>query len=145
MLIINWQSVRYIDHCDQDCTVQCRKGKEIENFKRWTHFSYFVNEKFSWSQQFPCVIYNKNDISCKPYVEKKPPTQQCVFAVLTEGQTVEKYQPTQLGSAVLASSLSPDEGLAVFAELQKARQSFVLANELHIVYLVSQAVGKVVS
>ena len=50
---------------------------------------------------------------------------------------VEKYMPTQLGAAVLASALSPDEGLAVFVELQKARKNFVLENELHIVYMVS--------
>ena len=37
---------------------------------------------------------------------------------------------------MLASSLGPDEGLKVFAELQKARQCFVLENELHIIYLV---------
>jgi DNA polymerase theta len=37
----------------------------------------------------------------------------------------------------LASSLSPDEGLKVFAELGKARQSLVLENELHILYQVS--------
>ena len=45
---------------------------------------------------------------------------------------------TQLGSAVVASALSPDEGLTVFAELQKARRCFVLENELHTIYLVSQ-------
>jgi len=43
---------------------------------------------------------------------------------------------TQLGSAVVASGLSPDEGLTVFAELQKARRCFVLENELHTIYLV---------
>ena len=43
---------------------------------------------------------------------------------------------TNLGSAVLASALSPDEGLTVFTELQKARRCFVLENELHIIYLV---------
>ena len=59
--------------------------------------------------------------------------------MLTDQQEVQKYHPTQLGSAVLASSMSPDEGLAVFAELQKARQCFVLANELHIIYLVRLA------
>ena len=47
---------------------------------------------------------------------------------------------TQLGSAVVASALSPDEGLAVFAELQKARRCFVLENELHTIYLVSEQV-----
>ena len=52
------------------------------------------------------------------------------------GREVERYQPSQLGAAVLASALAPDEGLAVFAELQKARRCFVLENELHLVYLV---------
>ncbi|XP_056015539.1 DNA polymerase theta-like [Ostrea edulis] len=55
----------------------------------------------------------------------------------TDGKTEERFVPTQLGAAVLASSLSPDEGLVVFAELQKARQCFVLENELHIIYLVT--------
>ncbi|KAL3883562.1 hypothetical protein ACJMK2_029814 [Sinanodonta woodiana] len=54
-----------------------------------------------------------------------------------DGLVSEKFFPTQLGSAVLASALPPDEGLVVFAELQKARQCFVLENELHIIYLVT--------
>ena len=53
-----------------------------------------------------------------------------------DGNEVEKYLPSQLGAAVLASALSPDEGLIVFAELQKARRNFVLENELHIIYQV---------
>ena len=32
--------------------------------------------------------------------------------------------------------LSPEEALVVFAELRKARHSFVLESELHIIYLV---------
>lgn len=48
-----------------------------------------------------------------------------------------EFVPTQLGVAVLASALSPDEGLLVFKELQKARKCFVLENELHILYLVT--------
>ena len=39
--------------------------------------------------------------------------------------------------ATVASALSPDEALVVFPELRKARRSFVLENELHIIYLVS--------
>ncbi|KAK3585671.1 hypothetical protein CHS0354_020237 [Potamilus streckersoni] len=54
-----------------------------------------------------------------------------------DGSVGERFVPTQLGSAVLASALPPDEGLIVFAELQKARQCFVLENELHIIYLVT--------
>ena len=46
------------------------------------------------------------------------------------------YAATRLGLACLASSLAPDEGLAVYAELSKARRQFVLENELHIIYLI---------
>ncbi|XP_053395972.1 DNA polymerase theta-like [Mercenaria mercenaria] len=54
-----------------------------------------------------------------------------------EGVESERFVPTQLGAAVLASSISPDEGLVVFSELQRARQCFVLENELHIIYQVT--------
>ena len=47
-----------------------------------------------------------------------------------------RYVASQLGLACLASSLSPDEGLKVFVELQNARKCFVLENELHILYQV---------
>ncbi len=45
-----------------------------------------------------------------------------------------RYVATQLGLACLSSSLSPDEGLHVFCELQRARREFVLENDLHIIY-----------
>lgn len=62
----------------------------------------------------------------------------CIQKVtLSDGMEEDRFCPTQLGSAVLASSLSPHEGLVVFVELQKARQCFVLENELHIIYLVT--------
>ncbi|UYV70405.1 POLQ [Cordylochernes scorpioides] len=51
--------------------------------------------------------------------------------------TGEDFHPTKLGLAVLASSLSPDEGLRVFTELQKARQCFVLDSDLHLIYQVT--------
>ncbi|KAL5009648.1 hypothetical protein ScPMuIL_011953 [Solemya velum] len=52
-------------------------------------------------------------------------------------ETTARLTPTQLGAAVLASALSPDEGLLVFAELSKARRCFVLESELHVIYLVT--------
>ena len=52
------------------------------------------------------------------------------------GTTETRYVPSQLGLACLSSSLSPDEGLHVFVELQKARKCFVLENELHVIYQV---------
>ncbi|XP_018568952.2 DNA polymerase theta [Anoplophora glabripennis] len=49
----------------------------------------------------------------------------------------EKYVATSLGKACLSSSMAPDEGLALFTELEKARQCFVLETELHLIYLVT--------
>ena len=55
----------------------------------------------------------------------------------TEAELNLEYYATQLGMATVASALSPEEALVVFAELRRARRSFVLENELHTVYLVS--------
>ncbi|GAB6025098.1 hypothetical protein CHUAL_010530 [Chamberlinius hualienensis] len=49
----------------------------------------------------------------------------------------EMFISTALGRAVLASSLSPDEGLIVYEELERARRCFVLENDLHVVYQVT--------
>ena len=49
----------------------------------------------------------------------------------------ESYKPSQLGYAVVASAMSPDEGLIIFSELQKALQCFVLENELHVIYQIT--------
>lgn len=48
-----------------------------------------------------------------------------------------RYVATGLGKACLSSSLPPEEGLALFTELEKARQCFVLETELHLIYLVT--------
>lgn len=62
--------------------------------------------------------------------------QENEFIRLQELGSGLRYAASQLGLACLASSLSPDEGLLVFKELQKARKKFVLENELHIIYQV---------
>ena len=48
-----------------------------------------------------------------------------------------EYMPTQLGSACFVSSLSPDDGIRVYKELEKARKRFVLENDLHVIYQAS--------
>lgn len=60
---------------------------------------------------------------------------QTIYRLQNEGEKT-KYIGTQLGLAVLASGLSPDEGLHVFSELHRARKCFVLENELQLVYQV---------
>uniref|UniRef100_A0A673ZWZ2 DNA polymerase theta n=1 Tax=Salmo trutta TaxID=8032 RepID=A0A673ZWZ2_SALTR len=48
-----------------------------------------------------------------------------------------EYCPTHLGSATLSSSLSPPEALGIFSDLQRAMKSFVLDNDLHILYQIT--------
>lgn len=67
-------------------------------------------------------------MSCIEFLEENE------FIRLQENGTL--YSPTPLGKACLASSLPPDEGLALFRELQRARRCFVLDTDLHIIYQV---------
>ena len=69
-----------------------------------------------------------------PNLEAQPREPSPPAAVANESG---QYFATQFGMATVASALSPDEALVVFSELRKARRSFVLENELHIIYLVS--------
>ncbi|KAI1426928.1 P-loop containing nucleoside triphosphate hydrolase protein [Xylaria sp. FL1777] len=46
----------------------------------------------------------------------------------------DSYVPTQLGKAVVASSLEPEDGAFVHRELERALQAFVMDGEMHILY-----------
>ncbi|KKZ60187.1 DNA polymerase theta subunit [[Emmonsia] crescens] len=47
----------------------------------------------------------------------------------------ESYEPTQLGQAVVSSSLSPEDGIFIHDELKRALKSFVMDGEMHIFYM----------
>lgn len=47
------------------------------------------------------------------------------------------YKPTRLGNAVLVSGIHPDESLELVQDLTRARQGFILTNDLHIIYQVT--------
>ncbi|XP_044010406.1 DNA polymerase theta [Aphidius gifuensis] len=49
----------------------------------------------------------------------------------------ERWIATQLGKASLAASVPPKDALFLFEELLKARRTFVLDTELHIIYTVT--------
>lgn len=44
------------------------------------------------------------------------------------------FHATLLGQAVVASSLTPEDGLFVHRELRKALQAFVMDGEMHVLY-----------
>ncbi|KAG0620039.1 hypothetical protein M758_4G184200 [Ceratodon purpureus] len=52
-------------------------------------------------------------------------------------KTSRLYTSTPLGRAAFSSSLSPEESLVVYEDLAKAREGFVLASDLHLLYEVT--------
>lgn len=73
------------------------------------------------------------------------PIHECL-KLLIEHQFVResdnKLAPTNLGQACLAASVTPEIGLKLIKELDRARQNFVLDSELHLLYLVRQIIYK---
>ncbi|ETN46287.1 uncharacterized protein HMPREF1541_00471 [Cyphellophora europaea CBS 101466] len=45
------------------------------------------------------------------------------------------FRPTTLGSAIVSSALTPEDGIFVHAEMQRALASFVMESEMHTLYL----------
>ena len=47
----------------------------------------------------------------------------------------DSYTATLLGQAIVASSLSPEDGLVVYQDFKKALEAFVLDGEMHVFYM----------
>lgn len=54
---------------------------------------------------------------------------------LVEDTVYGTLEPTKLGQAIVASSLSPEDGIFVHNEMQRALESFVMDGEMHLFYL----------
>ncbi|KAL9946480.1 hypothetical protein ACHAP9_000412 [Verticillium nonalfalfae] len=48
---------------------------------------------------------------------------------------LDGFRPTQLGKAIVASALDPDDGTFIHKELQRALKAFVMDGEMHILYM----------
>lgn len=53
---------------------------------------------------------------------------------LVEESNGREYSATPLGQAIVASSLTPEDGLFVYRELRKAMQALVMDGEMHVLY-----------
>ncbi|KAL9106445.1 MAG: hypothetical protein Q9227_008533 [Pyrenula ochraceoflavens] len=60
---------------------------------------------------------------------------ELVSAKMIQSKDGYTYQPSALGSATIAASLTPEDGVFVHADLHRAIQSFVMDGEMHIFYL----------
>nr|XP_043612753.1 helicase and polymerase-containing protein TEBICHI [Erigeron canadensis] len=61
----------------------------------------------------------------------------CHRKFLEWSEDTKLYTTTPLGRACFGSSLCPEESLIVLDDLSRAREGFVLASDLHLVYLVT--------
>ncbi|KAL7596490.1 hypothetical protein Lser_V15G27853 [Lactuca serriola] len=61
----------------------------------------------------------------------------CHRKFLEWSEDTKLYSTTPLGHACFGSSLCPEESLIVLDDLSRAREGFVLASDLHLVYLVT--------
>ncbi|GJZ08398.1 helicase and polymerase-containing protein TEBICHI isoform X1 [Tanacetum coccineum] len=61
----------------------------------------------------------------------------CHRKFLEWSEDTKLYSTTPLGRASFGSSLNPEESLIVLDDLSRAREGFVLASDLHLVYLVT--------
>ncbi|XP_039165720.1 helicase and polymerase-containing protein TEBICHI [Eucalyptus grandis] len=85
-----------------------------------------------------CTLLN----STKPFQEVVKSAQDslrwlCHKKFLEWNEETKLYSTTPLGRAAFGSSLSPDDSLIVLEDLSRAREGFVLASDLHLVYLVT--------
>ncbi|MED6124402.1 hypothetical protein PIB30_058624, partial [Stylosanthes scabra] len=85
-----------------------------------------------------CTLLN----STKPFQDVVKSAQEslrwlCQRKFLEWNEDTKLYSTTPLGRATFGSSLSPEESLIVLADLSRAREGFVLASDLHLVYLVT--------
>ncbi|XP_061336496.1 helicase and polymerase-containing protein TEBICHI [Gastrolobium bilobum] len=85
-----------------------------------------------------CTLLN----STKPFQEVVKSAQEslrwlCQRKFLEWNEDTKLYSTTPLGRASFGSSLCPEESLIVLADLSRAREGFVLASDLHLVYLVT--------
>ncbi|XP_020550378.1 helicase and polymerase-containing protein TEBICHI [Sesamum indicum] len=85
-----------------------------------------------------CTLLN----STKPFEDVVKSAQDalrwlCHKKFLEWSEETKLYTSTPLGRASFGSSLCPEESLIVLDDLMRAREGFVLASDLHLVYLVT--------
>ncbi|XP_073390265.1 helicase and polymerase-containing protein TEBICHI isoform X3 [Physcomitrium patens] len=85
-----------------------------------------------------CTLLN----ATQPFEEVVKAAQEslrwlCHKQLVEWDRTSRLYTTTPLGRAAFSSSLSPEESLVVYEDLAKAREGFVLASDLHLLYEVT--------
>lgn len=61
--------------------------------------------------------------------------QELIDTHLVTVDNTGSYEATLLGQAIVVSSLTPEDGIFVHEELQRALRAFVMDGEMHIFYM----------
>jgi hypothetical protein len=61
--------------------------------------------------------------------------QELLNTELVQQTEYGNLEPTNLGSAIVAASLTPEDGIFVHSDMRRALESFVMDGEMHIFYL----------
>ncbi|KID91185.1 helicase and polymerase containing protein tebichi [Metarhizium guizhouense ARSEF 977] len=85
---------------------------------------YFSNSLLQWSQS-PDFVHKGIELSLEEL--------QSMGLIMSDSST--GYAPTQLGKAIVASAIDPDDGVFFHKELVKALRAFVMDGEMHILYV----------
>lgn len=130
---------------------------EIERFVQLTlyhqqepiNFSYFTENETMLKQKYRENLTkgkSEQKIPLASSENENDPITSCMlfllefeFIRLHIDETTDelKFIATRLGLACLSSSMAPKDGFLLFTELNKARQNFSLASDLHAIYLVT--------
>ncbi|VDN57943.1 unnamed protein product [Dracunculus medinensis] len=116
------------------CSGLCNSKSDVEDLLELLFFEnvFTLNKELEW-------LINQKLISKGNFTLKlfSSIVVFILFIILEEYEESQKLRGTQLGRAILASSLSPDIALLIYDELERAIQSLALDNELHLLYLVT--------
>ncbi|OAA43214.1 helicase and polymerase containing protein tebichi [Metarhizium rileyi] len=119
--------VRYV-HVGLAANLKGRALLEVISIRlatcRESIFEYFSNSLLQMSQS-PDFITNGIDSSI----------EELESMGLIVPDSTANYAPTQLGKAIVASAIDPDDGVFVHKELVKALRAFVMDGEMHILYV----------
>ena len=130
---------------------------EIERFVHLTlyhqqepiNFSYFTENETMFKERYRENLHkgkSEQKIPLASSEHQNDPITSCMLFLLEfefirlhidEITDELKFISTRLGLACLSSSMAPKDGFLLFTELNKARQNFSLASDLHAIYLVT--------
>jgi replicative superfamily II helicase len=78
------------------------------------------------------LLYHSETRYLEPLIESSLTSLESLALIKSDG--IGNCRPTDLGKAIVASSLDPDDGIFIHKELKRALQAFVMDGDMHALY-----------